>query len=225
MKQIPILFSTEMVQAILAGRKTQTRRVIKNQPELDTEKYGAATTKDGTQEWIIGNPESTTVDVIKCPYGQVGDLLWVRESCLWVSLDHAPDLLEGNRDGSQWVYKASVHEDFIKYAKEQYGYKWRPSIHMPKYAARIWLKIKAIRIERLQDISEDAAIEEGIEEIHPAPFVIRYKNYLDTKNQAILKDPKLSFRTLWESINGVDAWHANPWVWVIEFERIEKPNI
>lgn len=215
MKQIPILFSTEMVQAILAGRKTQTRRVIKNQPESDTEKYGAATTKDGTQEWIIGNPGSTTVDVIKCPYGQVGDVLWVRESCLWVMSDHAPDLLEGSRDRTQWVYKASVHEDFMKYAKEQYGYKWKPSIHMPKYAARIWLRIKDVRVERLQDISGQDAISEGI-----VLTGIRLSSLMESWGAA-----KKLFKKLWQSINGEKSWDANPWVWVIEFERIDNPNI
>lgn len=194
-----------MVQAILAGRKTQTRRVIKDQPKHNQE-YGQGTTKTGDRHWVLGVPGSSIVDVIKCPYGQPGDVLWVRE--IWGI---------GKQSGKTY-YKADA------------GYfhmlvdKWIPSIHMPKDEARIWLRITNVRVEPLWSISEDDALSEGIEEIHPAPFVIRYKNYLDTKKQAILKDPTLSFRTLWESINGADGWYANPWVWVVEFERIEKPK-
>lgn len=194
-----------MVQAILAGRKTQTRRVIKEQPKHNQE-YGKGTTTTGDRHWVLGVPGSSIVDVIKCPYGQPGDVLWVRET--WGI---------GKASGKTY-YKADAG-DFQMLVD-----RWIPSIRMPKDDARIWLRITNVRVEPLWSISEDDALSEGIEEIHPAPFVIRYKNYLDTKKQAILIDPTLSFRTLWESINGADGWYANPWVWVVEFERIEKPE-
>lgn len=201
MKQRPILFNTEMVQAILAGRKMQTRREV--HPDIAVS--------------ISNNPDRI---LYRCPFGQTGDVLWVRESCLWVMSDHAPDLLEGSRDRTQWVYKASEHEDFMKYAKEQYGYKWKPSIHMPKDAARIWLRIKDVRVERLQEISEIDAMREGIESVdHGA----HWKNYVQDDISSFVC-PSHSFESLWHSINGADSWNANPWVWVLEFERIEKPN-
>jgi len=208
MKIRPILFSTAMVQAILAGRKTQTRRVVKDEI-LQTNRY------PDDHDFVLAT-------IKPCQYGQVGDVLWVRETCLWVMKDHAHDLLEGNRDGNQWVYKSYVHSDWTEYAKEKDGYKWKPSIFMPKAAARIFLKITNIRVERLNDISEDDAEKEGVEEIHPAPFIFRWKDYVISSNQ--LKCPIISFYTLWCSINGAKSWNENPFVWVIEFERIEKPE-
>jgi hypothetical protein len=200
MKQRPILFNTEMVQAILAGRKTQTRRVVKfrdHQPTTELHflpsAYPHFQFQSGNRHWQA-----------ECPYGKKGDVLWVRETCLWVMLDHAHDLLEGSRDRNQWVYKTDVGEDWIEYAKEKYGYKWKPSIHMPKDAARIWLRIKDVRVERLQDISDEDIRAEGAAEFGCTTH-------------------RLNWQTLWESVNGSNSWKDNPFVWVIEFERIEKP--
>lgn len=185
MKERPILFSTEMVEAILEGRKTQTRRILKGvaldwlAPDMFMPEYVAS--KDNNI----------------CPYGYENDILWVRET--WAT---------GKRgtDGTEYLYKA----DNVDYANP----KWKPSIHMPKEACRLRLKIKSIRVERLQEISEQDAISEGIELIGN-----RYKQYLSTRLDKTVENPIYSYMTLWESINGVGSWEKNPYVWVIEFER------
>ena len=209
MKYIPILFSTLMVQAIIEGRKSMTRRKIKLY-KADEHPLRQ------TSQWM---QENNT-----CPYGKVGDVLWVRETWLYVMLDHAHDLLEGVIDRTQFVYKASVHENFISYAKEKYGYKWKPSLFMPKDACRIFLEITDIRVERLNDITNEQAIKEGI---RPTSY---FGNtpllFCDYSSKTPINDScpaKYSFETLWQSINGKDSWEENPWVWVISFKRIEKP--
>lgn len=202
MKQRPILFSTPMVQAILAGRKTQTRRVIKEQPKHNQE-YGQGTTKTGGRHWVFGVTGSSIVDVIKCPYGQPGDVLWVRET--WFN--------NAGFGAPVYVYRADgeFSDQFHRYSTYKWlrdQCKWKPSIFMPKDAARVWLRITNVRVERLQDINRKEAILEGF------PF----PNKLDGQ------DPKKWFSDIWQSINGTDSWNANPWVWVVEFERIEKPQ-
>ena len=192
----PILFSTEMVQAILSGRKTMTRRVL---PQKST-----------AMEWI--NAGFTTEYILSkgneaIRKYNVGDVLWVRETTCYVMLDHAHDLLEGAKDRIQFVYKASVHSDWIEYAKEKYGYKWKPSIFMPKEAARIFLRVTDIRIEKLQDISEEDAIAEGCP-YGKADGSIDYA--VGNKH----------FPTLWANINGEQSWNENPLVWVICFEKL-----
>lgn len=207
MKERPILFSTEMVSAILANRKTQTRRIVKGELRYndkdDWYKYHCWSnrTSDFWQDYTNDG------FISKCPYGQVSDVLWVRET--WSKLN------------SQYVYKADYNNgipaneielsdgSIIDYAK------WKPSIHMPKEACRIRLKIKSVRVERLSDISEQDAIAEGIELIGS-----RWKQYLKTRLDKTVENPKYSYITLWESINGSMSWEKNPWVWVIEFERI-----
>lgn len=191
-KERPILFSTPMVQAILSGRKLQTRRIVKD--------YMLQNNEDPEIE------EFLKVTVLNCPYGKVGDLLWVRETIMnhkWIGEFH---------------YKADKDNSFIK---EMKGW-FIPSIHMPKEAARIWLEITDIKVERLKDISEEDAIAEGVERIADG-----FKNYA--------KIPKListlqcfdkayySYLSLWESINGFESSELNPWVWVITFKRVAKP--
>jgi hypothetical protein len=200
MKHRPILFSTDMVQAILEGRKTQTRRVVKPQPMHDS----APPHKDGNQWLHMG-------DVYKCPYGQPGDVLWVREA--WA---HTSQLNINSEDENYgYVYKADGQT-----WKDYEGWTWKPSIHMPRKAARLFLRIKAVRVERLQEISDEDAIDEGL--IH-----LNYKRY-PSYTYNIHKYPNGfgtaigCFSHLWESINGPESWDANPWVWVVEFERITK---
>jgi hypothetical protein len=214
MKQRPILFSTEMVNALLSGRKTQTRRVVKFKDHLPGIELNFLPSAYPHFQFQSGNRHWQT----ECPYGKKGDVLWVRESCLWVMRDHAHDLLEGSRDRNKWVYKASQGEDWIKYAKEKYGYKWKPSIHMPKEASRIWLRITNVRVERLHYISNEDAAREGIERMHRLHW---WRNYLN-KPLPGTSSPIESFKSLWQSINGIGSWKQNPWVWVVEFERIEK---
>lgn len=229
-KEYPILFSTPMVQAILEGRKTQTRRVVKIDGMLSyTGMKPLSTHECGSVFYFWGNKEIT------CPYGQPGDVLWVRESFLWVFLDHAHDLLEGSKDRSRYAYKASVHSDWMEYAKEKYGYKWKPSIHMPKSACRIFLRITNVRVERLHDINEADAKQEGVEvkEYGSHPFFCT-RDYSYKKNSngfwpgfcADTGDQfSRSFKSLWRSINGEQSWNDNPWVWVIEFERVEGVDL
>lgn len=201
----PILFSTEMVRAILDGRKTQTRRVCRHQHWSHSELVDVNV--NGITQKVDRN--------VSCPYGQPGDILWVRETWCYVMLFHAHDLLEGSRDSNLYVYKTSFHEDWMEYAKEKYGYKWKPSIHMPFAAARIFLRVKNVRVERLQDISERDAVAEGIMNVY-----IHY--YVGDKFVIPKDNPINSFRSLWQSINGSESWEANPWVWVVEFEPISK---
>lgn len=172
----PILFSTPMVQAILDGRKTQTRRVIKPQP-LDVVTYA------NQRVWY---PE-----VIKCPYGEIGDVLWVRETFI--------------KDKESFLHKAShtLVEKFIK---------WKPSIFMPKEACRLFLQVKNIRVEQLQDITEEDAFAEGAK--HGRFYGLGQ----------IGGSTREGFFELWETINKKGSVNKNPWVWVIEFEKIEKPE-
>ena len=204
MKFIPILFSTPMVQAILKGLKTMTRRKIKLY-KADEHPLRQ------TSEWM---QENNT-----CPYGKVGDVLWVRETFVKVITIYG---------GEAFIYKAddNCYKDTIE---DWQG--WKPSLFMPKAACRIFLKIIDIRVERLKDITREDAINEGIiswvdKRMKSKP--VRYASYCDFDNP---KDPATytscpinSFETLWQSINGKDSWEGNPWVWVISFERIEKPE-
>lgn len=229
MRMIPILYSTPMVQAILLDKKSATRRTkglegINKSPEKFMYDGLAlpcpVPLRDENHHWfnILDDDGKDTgnYQTVKCPYGQVGDVLWVRETFLNISeFKEAP--LFSNVLGD-FVYKADT--DFIGCNQ------WKPSIHMPKKAARIFLEIQSITIERLQEITEIGAIAEGIEQVgvnmmdHP---LYKIYNNLHPDRDGIIY-PKVSFCSLWESINGVDSWELNPWVWVIEFEKTEKPQ-
>lgn len=180
-----------MVQAILEGRKTQTRRIIKKQPH-------------GAGEWILQGiswlfPNVCPYIKLKCPYGQPGDILWVRETWL--------DDPRGSFDGesSCYYYKANMPDPNI-----WNGY-WRPSIFMPKEACRIRLEVIDVRVEGLNDISEEDAIAEGITLPNYAEEAITDVHY---------PDPSEIYALLWESINGKGSWGNNPFVWVITFKKL-----
>lgn len=205
----PILFSTPMVQAILEGRKTQTRRTLK--PHPSNNEFLIELSKDwGWAQRRLISTKPDKYEILqnwKCPYGNIGDVLWVRETyCkLYESLD-----LYYFKDDKSFDHKKA---------------KWKPSIHMPKAACRLFLRIKDVRVERLRDISEADAKAEGISFIRFTVFNqdrFLYTDYLDLESS--WRDPRISFQTLWDSINAEKMpWKNNPWVWVIEFERIEKP--
>ena len=194
-----------MVQAIIEGRKTMTRRVMKPQPYPVTS-HGASV--ENYFEWDASK-KATDLPIQEwtalCPYGKVGDILWVREKTCYVMLEHAHDLLEGFKEKRQIIYGTDFHEDWMDYAKEKYSYQWKPSLFMPKSACRIFLEITDIRVERLQDISGVDAVKEG--------FGLLPENGISQQ----------SFFNLWEILNGKQSLYANPWVWVVSFKRIEKP--
>lgn len=144
--------------------------------------------------------------VSKCPY-EVGDVLWVRETYRALV-----DCATG--EFAYWSYKADMPDDFHK----QYPHKWKSSLFMPKSACRIFLRIKSIRVERVMDISEEDAILEGVEK---APLSNMF--YKDYWKNGIHKFARTSFDSLWCKINGFESWIKNPFVFVYEFERIEKP--
>lgn len=175
-------------------------------------------------------PQSIEYDmiVIKSPYGKKGDILWVRETSCYVMIEHAHDLLQGAKDRNQFVYQTDFHSDWMEYAKEKYGYKWTPAIHMPKHACRLFLEIVDVRPERVQSISHEDSVSEGIEEINIGGHTrnLYYRNYLAEKQY--FQRPDYSFRTLWDSINNNPkkqmGWDKNPWVWRIEYKVIDKPD-
>jgi len=202
----PILFSTPMVQAILDGRKTMTRRVCNIPDGWEYDGYGRIISehpKKGKLGAIIRKGIGTDfpeVDIVPAKY-QVGDVLWVRETWQYYCL--------GEKE-SGFIYKASPE---LFHWKEE-TVKWKPSIFMPKEACRIFLRVTNVRIERLQDISVEDIKKEG------AP------NITITSNDKEFIDSKLKnwWYYLWNSINGKGAWEENPYVFVYEFERVEKPK-
>lgn len=210
MKERPILFSTEMVRAILEGRKTQTRRIVKKQP------HGAGEWVRQLASWLF--PNVNPYIKLKCPYGQPGDRLWVRET--WFN-----DMSFGS---PEYYYRANgeFDEQFERHRLGQVGpFKWRPSIFMPREASRILLEVMDVRVERLQDISEEDAKAEGVTDVefYPDdgfPLSVGHMVGKDDGNTMLHTTRVKAYSTLWESINGKGSWDKNPWVWVIEFKKI-----
>ena len=202
----PILFSTEMVTAILEGRKTMTRRVMKEQP-LSLNFYDDnGEFKRPVMNFPVSKKHFTGVTAPLCPYGWPDDILWVREK--W------------RHNDTQTGFPYHHYQDDTIYTDRD-NEKWKPSIFMPKAACRIFLKITDVRVERLQDISNWDAKYEGVELLfdkHYSDYL--FKNYTTGFN---FYNPKLSFQTLWEKINGHESWEANPFVWVISFEPTDCP--
>jgi len=204
-----------MVRAILDGTKTQTRRIIKPQPD-------GVVPKSNDPFWL----KVLHGDSIKCPYGKPGDRLWVRET--WGDCTKGADIMAGTH-WDEPLYRADAdaygllfHDGLGPvYAEE---ILWRPSIHMPRSASRIDLEITGIRIERLQDINEEDAIAEGA--TYTDNGRDKYGQKLDgwshtgeTEKDKCLLSARSSFGNLWESINGEGSWYFNPFVWVVEFRK------
>jgi len=203
MKSSPILFSTEMVRAILDGRKTQTRRELKTHYEhfeaipVDFDK------SDSLLEIELNNGEKKWID---CPYGKIGDTLWVRETF--------QDLACFDSQLTGWAYRAD--EGMDEHAKE-YKINWRPSLFMPYAACRIFLEITNIRVEKLQSINNKDAQEEGASDV----LTLNDLALLKGMNWVIPRpflEYQFGFLALWSRINGVKSWLDNPYVWVIEFK-------
>ena len=192
MKEIPILMSTPMIQAILDERKTETRRIVKKQPHTP-----GCWIMQGIN-WLF--PNVNPYVKIKCPYGSIGDVLWVRETWAKISV---PDGTTARKILTEYKADNKVWHDQIK---------WKPSIFMPRVACRIRLEVTDIRAERLHSITEEGAIAEGIESKNGV-----YKDYLSGE---FYRKPKQSYLTLWESINGKGSWIKNDWVWVIKFKKL-----
>lgn len=182
-----------MVAAIMEGHKTMTRRICNAQPPADAIKF--IQSDIDPQFFEVWQPDIEVEEacslLIKCPYGSIGDVLWVRETFLRFTDDSLQDA---------FLYKADYNDP-------EY-WSWKPSIHMPRAAARILLIITDIRVERLHDITRGDCMAEG------CPF----------PNIAAGPDPRLWFADLWESINVKGSWERNPWVWVVSFKGIEKIN-
>jgi len=209
MRERPILFSGPMVRALLAGTKTQTRRIVKpvRHPDLGNVYAPGALVLEHEPQHVIDRC---------CPYGRPGDRLWVRETHMnWWKLD--PENPEGPR---LFSHVAAFAAD--GYVLEP-GERWIPSIHMLRAASRILLEITGVRIERLQDISDSDARAEGIE-CWAGDLECGYRNYLDESGQDWTLSPRESFQSLWESINGPASWSANPWVWPLDLRRIQNQH-
>lgn len=250
MKERPILFSGPMVRALLAGTKTQTRRLVKWRGETPDFHGGRGDTLDlSAWGWFFDGPRHNGYMVLErglderhdhghislpSPYGDPGVRLWVRETwstdqlhvypCprAWYRADFGryedPALSAGEFhtcSKEQRARKVSV-SDCWACVRDAYGkFIWKPSIHMPRRASRLSLEITGVRVERLQKISEADAKAEGIEQMAHV-----WKNY-DRKDRLQFIDPRDSYRSLWESINGPGSWELNPWVWVIEFKKVD----
>jgi len=206
-----MLFGGPMVRALLAGTKTQTRRAVKGIEITEGAVPGTFTFEYRTKSRYgfgqnvraaeLGVPLIGIGDL--CPYGQPGDRLWVRET--W------GEYPIGNL---HYLYRANDSD--AEFGKE-IGLKWKPSIFMKRAASRLLLEITAVRVERVQDISEADAVAEGVEVTSKGEYINRYKHYTEGGGGL---DAQHSYQSLWASINGPASWAANPWVWVVEFKVI-----
>jgi hypothetical protein len=188
MKETPILFKAKMVRAILEGRKTMTRRIVKPQPNAECTKL-----HHSNGSWQFSDESFDRNEFRSCPFGVVGDRLWVRET--WSQIPEMKP--SGYFSNPKWVDRVAWYAADCD--KPTWGGKWRPSIHMPRWASRITLEITGIKVERLNSIGVSDAKAEGI--VAPTRHIG-------------------AFRDLWELINGPDSWDDNPWVWVVSFKKI-----
>ena len=221
MKERPILFSAPMVRAILDGRKTVTRRIVK--PVGNDDAFVLLDHGKGFWPYRSDDGESSiTADGNEtphsCPYGRSGDRLWVREA------------FHGYHwDKPRAVYRADGERQRVRTQIESYEVgHWTPSIHMPRWASRITLEIVSVRVERLQNISEEDAIAEGVycENVIVSSYYANGHHEVGECRYFFHGGPDEGFESavdaytaLWDSINGEGSWEKNPWVWVIEFKR------
>lgn len=207
MKERPILFSGPMVRALLDGSKTQTRRVCKPALNMsavigiqDPRDFGQCPLHIPGSGWF--GDEDGDVQFFS-PYGKPGDRLWVRET--WNSSANVRPPI-----GEPYIYAADLGPTGVM----KWAATWKPSIHMPRAASRITLEVSSVRVEHLQDISEADALAEGITRLGDDGFGLPDGRHFHSA------DPRISYLSLWESINGDGSVEANPWAWVVEFKRI-----
>ena len=213
MAEKPILFSTPMVQSIQKDIKSKTRRIAKGVPP-NTHRIEQISENEFEAFYGFMSGFGMFIDgstIVKCQY-KVGDILWVRET--WCNINK-PEY------EPEFYYLAGCLQPWVEdYMPSEW--KWKPSIHMPRKAARLFLKVTNVWLERLQDITEEDARAEGIEWTKEGPL---HAHYHDHKLEAWLNFPtaKEAFRSLWDSLNESRGygWNINPYVWVIEFERID----
>ncbi|HBT0501349.1 hypothetical protein [Klebsiella pneumoniae] len=223
-----MIFNAEMVRAILAGRKTQTRRIMKVQPSEAFTPMNMALETDYKARWYTPGvvdkdgylqPASKEVfgvsnenEGYSCPFGAVGDRIWVRETFTghYLDDDQIQDIKDGrDKASSLCEYRADYPDGY------QAADGWTPSIHMPRWASRILLEITDVRVERLNAISQEDAQAEGMELTGWRP------TYSDPDSGGEVMTPYDNFAELWSSIYGEGSWKANGWVWVISFKRVE----
>ena len=236
MRVLPILFNTEMVQAILDRRKTCTRRVVKTRSK-DACGFYVTKNANGLYAGVYEYDEDERMfETSLMPPYQPGDILYVRET--WTE------------ECGKYYYRADYDSDYLDPCETLSGgypascrnypgcygctatstrIHWHPSIHMPKEAARIWLKVTDIRVERLQDITYNGALREGAKGIRCDHVALGEHGCTDCMNTGWIEPPVVEFMQIWDSTikkSDIDryGWDANPWVWVVEFERCEKPS-
>lgn len=219
-RERPILFSAPMVRALLAGTKTQTRRAIRF-PESMLDDGAMPTICYGGGDWgrqgvgFSFYVAGTGTRVLPCRYGLSGDRLWVRETWQAVSgNDRARRIVTQPRPDTGWIEYAATPRD------DEPAYKWRPSIHMPRWASRILLEVTDVRVQRLQDISEADARAEGCCATGWTPSYSNPDNAGMDRGKSAIED----YAELWESINGAGSWGRNDWVWAVSFRVIEPAS-
>jgi hypothetical protein len=211
MKERPILFSAPMVRAILEGRKSQTRRVVKDTGLYAIEDHHGAETAMRERRNLA----------TRCPYGQPGDRLWVRETFQPLFADGVENHSETDwKTGKGYAISYPATDGIQEFLDldDNISSACKPSIHMPRWGSRIMLEITGVRVERLQDISDDDCLAEGIAQVvrERLPSIQQCGEY-----DAIDVDPVAEYRALWETINGSGAWDVNPWVFAVGFKVVQ----
>lgn len=218
MKARPILFSAPMVRALLNDRKTKTRRIAKGE--------ALSWLDEGFSKIFVASKSNAL-----CPYGQPGELLWVRETFRMQSrfTDLCKIFYKAHENASHTEFHEFVKTELV--GEYQPTEVWKPSIFMPRWASRITLEITGVRIEGLNDISNKDAMAEGLFKTpigsgYSDVFTLKDELYSDIIEGQVkaYDDPVLAYRALWNEINGIGAWEQNPWVWVIEF-KVHKQNV
>ncbi|MFP1727983.1 hypothetical protein ACLEDU_02370 [Lonsdalea quercina] len=189
MKERGMIFNGEMVRAILDGRKTQTRRIVSPEPEL-TARSGFAWKGSIYGSGSSFRETSENFAHVACPFGKVGDRIWVRETF--------------GDAGVRLVYRADSNDGSACKVR-----RWTPSIHMPRQASRITMEITGVRVERLRDLTDEDAVAEGAPKLEHLPY-----------NPQDHKKARTWFRGVWSGIYGEESWSSNPWVWVVEFKVV-----
>jgi hypothetical protein len=224
-KELPILFSTQMVQAILDGRKTQTRRIIKSRHEsgkfqVCKRKSDGQITEINSLGWDERNCEK---DII--PKWKAGDLLWVKETFNILTYDLSKNIFRVEYETGEIRVCELTEDELTKFSKWKRKTGRHSSLFMFRSFSRIFLEVSDVRVERVQNISEEDAKSEGVEILSAKIFGANF--YMNYVTDQPLICPKKSFSTLWHSIHGEGSWKSNPWVWVIKFKVLSttgKPN-